>query len=84
MLLRSPTYLFEPWCVHSGDAFLLVHALIVADLAEQIGHRVKNAVLLREVRVKRFCLPFGTVRDPLHVLVLGVVFEVRVESIAPR
>jgi hypothetical protein len=34
LLLRSPPHLFEPWRVHSGDAFLLVHALIVADLAE--------------------------------------------------
>jgi hypothetical protein len=33
-VLRVATYLFEPWRVHSGDAFLLVHALIVADLAE--------------------------------------------------
>jgi hypothetical protein len=65
------------------DRPLLVETLVVADLAEQVGHRCERAVVGREVGVERSGLPFRVLGHEVHVLVLGVVFEVGVQAIRP-
>jgi GNAT superfamily N-acetyltransferase len=73
----------ETGLAHLGQAFLLVHSLVVADLPEQVRERVEAAVVGLERRDKRLLLPLRVLGDKRHVLVLGMIFEVGVELIRP-
>src|SRR6266404_4111132 len=67
-----------------GEAFLLVDPFVVADLAEQVGQRIETRVVVGERRLERLGIPARMLSHELHVLMLGVVFEVGVEPVAPR
>ena len=73
----------EMGLAHLGQAFLLVHPLVVADLPEQVGQRLEGAVVGLERRGKRLLFPFRVLSDKRHVLVLGMIFEVGVERKGP-
>src|SRR2546429_9456928 len=68
---------------HVDEAALLVGALVVADLAEQVGQAPVLAVLRRVAAGVGLGLQLGVLSDIGHVLVLGVVLEVGVEPVAP-
>src|SRR5579862_8215831 len=72
----------EPRVGHVGQARLLVHPLVVGDLAEDVGERLVAAVLGLERRAKRRRLPGRVLLHQLGVLVFGMVFEVGVEPVA--
>ncbi len=77
------TGLDEARLANVAAAFLLVHPLVVADLAEEIHEAGESLVLVGEQAVVR--LPLQTrILDEQRVLVLRVVLEVGVEPIAPR
>jgi hypothetical protein len=62
---------------------LLVGALVVADLAEQVGQAPVLAVLRRVDAGVGLGLQLGMLGHVGHVLVFGVVLEVGVEPVAP-
>ena len=62
---------------------MLVGALVVADLAEQVGQAPVLAVLRRVDAGVGLGLQLGVLGHVGHVLVLGVVLEVGVEPVAP-
>ena len=69
---------------HAVETFFLVHALVKADSAKKIGERGEVPVILLEFAFKRLSLKFRMFLREVHVLMLGVVFEIRVEAVAPR
>src|SRR5580693_1941275 len=68
--------------VQSGEAFQLVHPLVMPDLAEQVGERSVVTVARLERPVVGLDLPFGMFGDEQHVVVLGVILERGVEPVA--
>ena len=67
-----------------GDALELVAALVVADLADDVGHGHRVRPPLGELAGEGPLLELGMGGDETHVLVLGVVLEGSVEGVAPR
>src|SRR5205085_8258788 len=65
------------------EAFYLVYAFVVSYLAEQVGPRVEVPVIVSEFRIEWDVLPLRMLRHQLHVLMLCVIFEVRVEQVRP-
>ncbi len=70
---------FRP--VRRPTALNFVHPLIVADLAEGVGFRTKGPVLAQRLALVRPGLELWVARHERHVLMLGVLREVRVELV---
>src|SRR5260370_22934571 len=66
-----------------GEAFLLVDPFVVADLAEQVGQRLETPVVAGKRRLERLGLPPRILGHELHVLTLGVAFDVGAEPVSP-
>src|SRR5256886_16389132 len=80
-LFRSP--LLEACGGDALEALELVHALVIGDLAEEVGERREVPVVVGEDALEGLGLERRGLRDILHVLVLGVVLEPGVEEVAP-
>ena|SRR6266536_3166545 len=66
-----------------GEAFELVDAFVVTDLAEQVGEGREGAIALRGGGFEWLVVELGVLGDIPHVFVFGVVLECSVEPVAP-
>src|SRR5256712_8480488 len=65
------------------ERLVLVDALVIPDLTEEIGQRFEVAVVGAQHAVEALPLQLRLLADELHVLVLGVVLELRVQAVGP-
>src|SRR5580693_9236003 len=72
----------QPRLVQGGEAFQLVHPLVMPDLAEQVGERSAVTVAGLERPVVGLALPLWMFGNEQHVVVLGVILERGVEPVA--
>lgn len=55
----------EAGTVHSSQALLFMDPLVIPDLAEQVGDRLKPGVVVGERTLERFLLPFPVFGDQM-------------------
>ena len=60
-----------------------MHPFVITDLAEQIGETSEPSVVLSERALEGHLFEGGILRNVLHIFMLGVIFEVGIQQIAP-